>query len=263
MQAWRARVATSSGCSSRARAHSRVGSSESPGRAGLDHRALDELRLAAVAMRRDDGAPGELGGDRRAVVAPDHVQAQVQPGGDTGAGQHRPLVDVQDRRVDVDLGVAPGQLGREGPVGGGAPAVEQPGPRQRERARCRSTSRGRRRRGRLRSAAVAVSGATSSLPGTTIVSARRSASRPAGATRSKPVEVVTGPGRRAGQLEAVPPCPEVAEQVRGGGQVEQDHAGQGERDNPVGRVAASWHESYDTWHSCHLYGSGPASTMCP
>jgi putative intracellular protease/amidase len=62
----------------------------------------------------------------------------------------------------------------------------------------------------------------------------------------------------------------VPEQVRGRREVEEDHSFQGQGDDPVragrgGRrcsaaisVGATWHESYDTWHFCHLPAAGVA-----
>src|SRR5579862_128182 len=93
------------------------------GRDGL----LDVLGLAAVAVRRDDHAPGDAVGDPRALLLPDQVQAGVDAGGGARAADHRVVVHVQDVRVDLGLGVAAGQFVRVPPVRGAAPAVEQAG----------------------------------------------------------------------------------------------------------------------------------------
>ena len=105
-------------------------------RPGRGHRRLadDELRLAAVAPRRHDAAPGRLVGDLAAVVAAHQVQAQVDAGGDAGRGQHVAVVDEQHVRVERDLREAARGTARRGPVRGRRPAVEQAGRGQHERA---------------------------------------------------------------------------------------------------------------------------------
>lgn len=90
------------------------------GRRGPD----DELRLAAGAFQRHDGQAGAVGGDGGAVVALDHVQAQVHAGGGAGGGQDLAVVDEQDVGVDVDGGVAAREQAGGFPVGGGLEAVE-------------------------------------------------------------------------------------------------------------------------------------------
>jgi hypothetical protein len=69
------------------------------------------------------------------VVAPDHVQAQVQPGRDARRGQHVAVVDEQHVGVQLDLGEQLGEAGGLPPVRGGGAAVKQPGGGQHERAR--------------------------------------------------------------------------------------------------------------------------------
>src|SRR6266511_1185273 len=51
---------------------------------------------------------GDAGRGGGAVVAPHHMQAQVQSGRDPGAGQDVVVVDVEHARVDHDLGEAVG-----------------------------------------------------------------------------------------------------------------------------------------------------------
>ncbi|GAA3802601.1 hypothetical protein GCM10022403_040860 [Streptomyces coacervatus] len=101
---------------------------------GLGHRALDVLRLTAVAVRWYDGAAGDVVGDGRAVVAAHHVQAQVDAGGDAGRGQDVAVVDEQHVRVDVDLREEALQLVGLRPVRGGGSAVEVAGGGQDEHA---------------------------------------------------------------------------------------------------------------------------------
>src|SRR3712207_7482325 len=60
---------------------------------GVQTCALPILRLAALAMGRDHEAPRDLVGDRRAVVAADDVQAQVDAGRAARGGQHVAIVD--------------------------------------------------------------------------------------------------------------------------------------------------------------------------
>ncbi|GAA2482399.1 hypothetical protein GCM10010276_19490 [Streptomyces longisporus] len=96
-------------------------------RLGLGDRALDVLRLAAVAVRGYDRAAGDLVGDGGAVVAAHHVQAQVDAGGDAGRGQDVAVVDEQYVRVDVDLREEALQLVGLRPVRGRGAAVQVAG----------------------------------------------------------------------------------------------------------------------------------------
>lgn len=84
----------------------------------------DELRLPPGAFQRHHGQPRAVGGDGGAVVALDHVQAQVHAGGGAGGGEDLAVVDEQHVGVDVDGGVAARQWGGGFPVGGGLEAVE-------------------------------------------------------------------------------------------------------------------------------------------
>ncbi|GAA3848635.1 hypothetical protein GCM10022207_07820 [Streptomyces lannensis] len=93
-------------------------------------RAVDVLRLAAVAMGRYDRAAGNLVGDGGAVVAAHHVQAQVDAGRDTGRGQDVAVVDEQHIGVDPDPREEPLEVLGFGPVRGGGPAVEATGGRE-------------------------------------------------------------------------------------------------------------------------------------
>ena len=66
------------------------------------HIDVNELGLAAVAVRRNDETAGDLVGDVGAVVAPDEVQAEVDACGASGRCEHGAVVDVEDVGVDVD-----------------------------------------------------------------------------------------------------------------------------------------------------------------
>ncbi len=67
------------------------------------------------------------------MITAHQVQAQVDAGGDSGAGHHLPGVDVADVRVDPDARVTGGELAGVAPGRRGPPAVEQPGGGERER----------------------------------------------------------------------------------------------------------------------------------
>ena len=91
------------------------------------------LGLPAGPVHRHHHAPGHVRGGARPVVPVHQVQAQVDPGRQPRAGQHRPLVDVQHVRVEPD-GREPGpEVVRLLPVRGRRQAVEQTRRRQRER----------------------------------------------------------------------------------------------------------------------------------
>jgi hypothetical protein len=68
-------------------------------------RAVDVLRLTAVPVGRYDGAAGHVIGDRRAVVAAHHVQAQVDSGRDAGRGEDVAVVD-EERSASAQCVVA-------------------------------------------------------------------------------------------------------------------------------------------------------------
>jgi hypothetical protein len=56
------------------------------GVAKLLDRPLHELGLPSVTMRGHHRPPGGRAGQRGAVVSADHVQAEVEAGGDAGGG---------------------------------------------------------------------------------------------------------------------------------------------------------------------------------
>ncbi len=99
---------------------------------GNAERGFDVLGLAAWPLRGNDHAPGDGGSDGRAVVLADDVQREVDGGGGSGGGEYLAVVDVEDARVDVNVGVAGGEFGGPAPMGGDAAAIEQPGLGQNE-----------------------------------------------------------------------------------------------------------------------------------
>lgn len=101
----------------------------------LRHRPPDVLRLAALPVRRHDRPPRHVVGHRRPVITPDHVQTQIDPGGDTGRRQHLAGVRVQHLRIQLDRGEQPAEVVHRPPVRGRPPPVQQPGRGQHERPR--------------------------------------------------------------------------------------------------------------------------------
>src|SRR5271165_2428811 len=67
-------------------------------------RLVDVLGLAAVAVRRHHHAAGDAVGDPRTLFLPDQVEARVDAGRGTCAGDHRVVVDVEDIRIDLGRG---------------------------------------------------------------------------------------------------------------------------------------------------------------
>jgi hypothetical protein len=92
---------------------------------GHRHGLVDVLGLAAVALRRHHQVAGQPGGDLAAVVAPHHVQAQVEAGRAARRGEQVAVVDVQHVGVDADVRVPAGQVGALRPVRGGPAPVQQ------------------------------------------------------------------------------------------------------------------------------------------
>jgi hypothetical protein len=93
----------------------------------------DELGLAAFSFQRHHRHAGRVGGDCRAVVAADHVQAHVEAGRRARRGEELAVVDVEHVRVDCHTRVAGRQLGGGHPVGGRTQPVEKAGRREDER----------------------------------------------------------------------------------------------------------------------------------
>ena len=99
------------------------------------HRALEPLGLAAVAVRRHDHPPGHADRGLAAVIGAHELHAQVDPGGQPGAGQHRSLIHPQHVRVDFHRRVPGGELAGVLPVRGGPAVIEQSRRGQREGTR--------------------------------------------------------------------------------------------------------------------------------
>ena len=110
--------------------------------AARGHRALDELALPTLALRRDDHPPGDGVGDAAAELAAHQVQARVDAGRGAGAGDEVAVVDEQHVRVHLGQWEACGELGGVPPVGGAPAPVEQPGRPEDERARAHAEQDG-------------------------------------------------------------------------------------------------------------------------
>ena len=68
------------------------------------HRQVDELRLATVAVRRHDHAPGDRVRHRAALVLAHDVQAEVDAGCGPGAGEDVAVLDVEHVRLELAFG---------------------------------------------------------------------------------------------------------------------------------------------------------------
>jgi hypothetical protein len=77
----------------------------------------NELCLSAGAFERHHGGTRCLRRDFRAEIAPHQMEAQIEPRRGAGRRQEFSIVDVQHVRVDVYLGIAPGQFLSHHPVG--------------------------------------------------------------------------------------------------------------------------------------------------
>ncbi|MCY1242499.1 hypothetical protein D9M68_326170 [compost metagenome] len=69
----------------------------------IRHRPLDELRLAAVAVRRHDQAASHAVGRLAAEIAADQMQAEVNAGGTAGRRQHLPAIDIEHIGHHLDV----------------------------------------------------------------------------------------------------------------------------------------------------------------
>lgn len=224
-----------------------------PAAARRRDRARDELGLTAVAVRGHHRPAGHRRRDLGAQIAAHDVQAQVQPRGHAGAGQHGALVDVEHVGVDRDAG----ELGREAggvvPVGRRAAAVEQAGVGEGEgagadRHHARAAGggpaqgvqdRGGRRDGR-RPAVAGDDDRVGVLQRLEPVGGSERDPDAGDRDRWRSVEIRRAGsvgGRRGGRhAQLVVRAADVAEQVAGGGQVQQDDVGQGEGDHQVRRL---------------------------
>ena len=79
-------------------------------------RALDELRLSAVAMRRHDQTSRNLIGDAWAVVASHEMQTQIESRRAAGRREDLARIDVQHIRIDAQLRILRLQLVRVTPM---------------------------------------------------------------------------------------------------------------------------------------------------
>ena len=114
----------------------------------VGHGVLDELRLAAVAVRGYDDPPGRRRGDAGAEVVAHQVQRGVDAGGRAGAGEDVAVVAVEDVGADLGLGVHLREQVGVAPVRRALAAVEQPGGAELEGARAVRVERSRRARRR-------------------------------------------------------------------------------------------------------------------
>ena len=94
----------------------------------------DELRLPARAFQRHDRQPRAIGRDGRAVIALDHVQAQVHAGRCARRREHLAVVDEQHVGVHLNLRIALCQQVGGFPMRGGLQAVEDAAGGQDKRA---------------------------------------------------------------------------------------------------------------------------------
>ena len=136
---------------------------------------VDELGLAAVAVRGDDEAAGDLVGDLGAIVAAHEVQAEVDARGAARRCEQGAVVDVEDVGVDVDERERPREPIGVAPVRRRAAAVEQAGGGEHEHPRAdrhdsraalvRATERDEQRLGRALGGVPPARAARSSLLG--------------------------------------------------------------------------------------------------
>ncbi len=93
---------------------------------------LQELRLAALTMRRNDQPARYLIRYLRTIVASNQMQAEVESRGAAGGGENAALIYVKNIRIDTNLGKSALQRLGIAPVSGRAPAIEQSGCRKHE-----------------------------------------------------------------------------------------------------------------------------------
>nr|WP_241560769.1 hypothetical protein [Sinirhodobacter populi] len=92
--------------------------------------ALDELRLAAIAVGRDHQTPRHAVRGLCAIIAAHQMDTQIEPRRTAGRGHHRPLIDVKRIRQNRDLRKPGGEPRGVMPVRRGPFPVEQPTLRQ-------------------------------------------------------------------------------------------------------------------------------------
>lgn len=91
----------------------------------IGHGSLDELGLAALAVRRYYETPRDLIRDFRSKVAANNMQAQVYPRGAPGRCQYRPFIDIQHIRFNMYFGIAGAQRVNITPMRCRALAIQQ------------------------------------------------------------------------------------------------------------------------------------------
>ena len=91
----------------------------------LPNRLVDELGLAAFAMRRDHQSAGHSIRHNRPAILADDVETEIDPGSTAGRGQNIFLVHIKDIRLKLDKGEGMSQLIDVSPMRGCAPAIQK------------------------------------------------------------------------------------------------------------------------------------------
>ena len=229
-----------------------------------DRGTFDELRLAALAVGRGDHVAGDPLPHRGAAVLADHVQAEVDAGAEPSRGHHRPFVDVERRRVDLDRREALGKRLARRPSGS-SPGGRRAGRRVRaRRRRCRPRARARR------------------------APPRRARPRRLGGRRRENVEVGRHDDGVGGLQRPRPPCgvtenpvvvrSSLAQRRAGRELVERPRRpssrrgqmpapGRPGRRRPIhrgrARLRGAWQESIEDWQSCHWNRHSRAAMLPP
>ena len=95
--------------------------------ARLRAKSFDELRLPSLSLWRSDERACPAVGGGCAVVTPDDVETQIDPGGDPGGREDIAVIDEQAVRNDIHAGVAALQIVGPSPVRRGGAPVEDSG----------------------------------------------------------------------------------------------------------------------------------------
>ena len=90
-------------------------------------KSFDELRLPSLSLWRSDERACPAVGGGCAVVTPDDVETQIDPGGDPGGREDIAVIDEQAVRNDIHAGVAALQIVGPSPVRRGGAPVEDSG----------------------------------------------------------------------------------------------------------------------------------------
>lgn len=94
------------------------------------HRADNELRLSAFAMRRHDQAARDTVGRVRPEIPSHDMQAEIDAGRTAGRRQNAAVVDIKHGRIKLDIGEACCNRGGIAPVSRRFQPVEKAGLRQ-------------------------------------------------------------------------------------------------------------------------------------